>query len=551
MLIVNGILAGTSHVQVNAGGVLAGSGIIDPPAVTIASGGLLAPGAPGAAGSSMMIVGNLALQHGSTYLSLVGPTAASFAQISGTASLGGTLTASFLGAPLQRSYTLLTSSGLNGTTFDSFTTVGLSQSLTAGIAYDGKDVLLNLTSKVATTASLAGSQRSIAGIVDNSFNAGQLPQALGSIYALNSGNLASGLSTLSGESTTGAQQSAALLMSTFLGVMLDPFVEGRAGSEDGSQGGGPLGYAASPHPLPPQIAEAYAALKAEQPSERARPRWSVWGSAYGGSLSLGANAASGTHDISAGAYGFATGADYRVTPNTILGFSVAGAGTGWSAAGLGGGQSSAAQVGVYGKTEFGPAYVAAALAFTNDWASTSRQTFSGDLLTGSFQAQGFGARAEAGYRLNMAAGHLPVTLSPYAAIEPQTFHAPAFSETDVHGGGLGLNYGAVDAVDTRTELGARLATSLSLTNGQIMNLWGRAAWAHDFVNGPLLGTSFESLPGVMFTVAGARPAADTALLSVGSELRMTSALSLIAKFDGRFAEHEQVVSGSATLRYAW
>lgn len=552
LLVVNGVLAGTSHVQVNAGGALAGSGIIDPPAVAIASGGMLAPGRPGVSGSSMTIIGDLALQSGSTYLSLVGPRAASFAQISGTASLAGTITASFLGAPLARSYTLLTSSGLNGTSFDNFTTVGLSQSLTAAIAYDGKDVLLNLTSKLATTAPLATNQRGIANIVDNSFNAGQLPQGFGSVYALNGGNLANGLSTLSGEPTTGAQHSAALLMSNFLGVMLDPFVEGRAGEATDGQGGGALAYGAQTHPLPPQIAEAYAALKAARPGETLQQRWSVWGTAYGGSLNLGANGASGAHDISAGAYGFATGADYRVTPATLLGFSVAGAGTSWSAAGLGGGQSSAAQFGVYGKTEVGPAYVAAALAFTNDWASTSRQTFSGDLLTGSFQAQGFGARVEAGYRFNMTAGHLPaVTLSPYAAVEPQTFHAPSFSETDVRGGGLGLNYGAVDAVDTRSELGARLATSLSLTNGQVMNLWGRAAWAHDFVNGPVLGTSFESLPGVMFTVAGARPAEDTALLSIGSEIRMTSALSLLAKLDGRFADHEQVVSGNATLRYAW
>jgi hypothetical protein len=38
---------------------------------------------------------------------------------------------------------------------------------------------------------------------------------------------------------------------------------------------------------------------------------------------------------------------------------------------------------------------------------------------------------------------------------------------------------------------------------------------------------------------------------VGSELRLTSALSLLVKFDGQFARTEQVASGNATLRYAW
>ena len=48
-------------------------------------------------------------------------------------------------------------------------------------------------------------------------------------------------------------------------------------------------------------------------------------------LTLNANdAASGAHDVSGSTCGFATGADYRATPNTTLGFAVAGGGTNWS-----------------------------------------------------------------------------------------------------------------------------------------------------------------------------------------------------------------------------
>ena len=49
----------------------------------------------------------------------------------------------------------------------------------------------------------------------------------------------------------------------------------------------------------------------------------------------------------------------------------------------------------------------------------------------------------------------------------------------------------------------------------------------------------------------ARPADNLALVSVGSELHITPALSLLVKFDGQFAGLEQVASGDATLRYAW
>ena len=85
-----------------------------------------------------------------------------------------------------------------------------------------------------------------------------------------------------------------------------------------------------------------------------------------------------------------------------------------------------------------PAYLAAALAFTNNWFTTSR-TALGDQLTASFDGQSFGARAEAGYRYAV----LPMFgVTPYAALQAQGFHTPAYSETDVTGGGFGLSYNA-------------------------------------------------------------------------------------------------------------
>ena len=127
-----------------------------------------------------------------------------------------------------------------------------------------------------------------------------------------------------------------------------------------------------------------------------------------------------------------------------------------------------------------------------------------------------------------------MTWTPYAAVQPQTFHSQAFSETDVLAGGLALNYQANDTVDTRTEIGARLATSVPLLNGMALDFQGRAAWAHDFVSAPTLGVAFQSLPGTSFAVYGARLADNSALVSAGGELHITRSLSLIAKFDGEF-----------------
>jgi uncharacterized protein with beta-barrel porin domain len=136
------------------------------------------------------------------------------------------------------------------------------------------------------------------------------------------------------------------------------------------------------------------------------------------------------------------GLDYRLAPGTVVGFARAGGGTNWSLAqGIGGGKSDAFQAGVYGTARSGPAYLAAALAYTNHWMSTDRFAFAGDHLTASFNAQSFGGRLESGYRFATYYGGL----TPYAAIQSQTFHTPGYTETDLNGGGFALGFNSRNA----------------------------------------------------------------------------------------------------------
>ena len=224
----------------------------------------------------------------------------------------------------------------------------------------------------------------------------------------------------------------------FLGMMLDPFVDGRNGAA--GLGGPAIAFAPEREAVPDEVALAYAAvLKAPPvPAASFEQRWSAWGGGYGGSnRTSGDPAVVGSHDLSARTAGFAGGLDYRVTPNTVVGVALAGGGTNWSLAnGLGGGKSDAFQAGVYGVTRSGPAYLAAAFAFTNHWMSTDRFAFAGDHLTASFNAQSLGARVESGYRFATMFGGI----APYAAIQAQSFRTPTYSETDVNGGGFALGY---------------------------------------------------------------------------------------------------------------
>src|SRR3954468_151892 len=194
----------------------------------------------------------------------------------------------------------------------------------------------------------------------------------------------------------------------FLGLMLDPFVDGRSGVA--GAGGPALGFAPEREDLPDDIALAYSSVLKAPPAKAVsfEQRWSVWGGAYGGSnRTSGDPAVVGSHDLAARAAGFAAGLDYHLTPNTVVGMALAGGGTNWSLAnGLGGGKSDAFQAGLYGATRRSAAYVAAALCFTNHSMSTDRFAFAGDHLTASFDAQSFSARAESGYRFATIFGGL-------------------------------------------------------------------------------------------------------------------------------------------------
>jgi uncharacterized protein with beta-barrel porin domain len=108
----------------------------------------------------------------------------------------------------------------------------------------------------------------------------------------------------------------------------------------------------------------------------------------------------------------------------------------------------------------------------------------------------------------------------------------------------------MSATDARGELGARF-DNFTVVAGMPLMLRARLAWAHDWVSNPALGAAFQSLPGANFTVNGAAAPSNSALASAGAELFLNANWSLLAKFDGEFADGSRTYGGTGTLRYAW
>jgi autotransporter-associated beta strand protein len=557
-LFVNGSIASSALTTVNGGGLIGGVGTLGN--TQINAGGTFAPGPQNMPGS-MTVAGNLTFQPSAFYFLQVNPTTASIANVTGTATLAGTVLATFArGRYIVNNYNILhADGGFAGSKFSGLVTANAPANFAANLSYTSTDVFLNLTANLGGdfpggVNALPRNQRGVANVMNAWFNAGlPLPPNFVNQYGLTGTGLTNALASLAGEPVTGAQQTGYRSLGQFLYQMLDLQGPNRGHGQIGDTGGFIARYATDEPAMPKKIALSHAnVLRAAQPNVLAlyEPRWSIWASPFGGYGHLGGDPfGSGAHGLASSIVGVAAGLDHRIAPETVLGVSMSGGGTNWNLSeGVGGGRSDFFQIGVYGLTSVGAAYMSAAFAFANHWMSTQRAAAFGDVLTATFSAQNYGGRVESGYRIATALGGL----TPYAAIQSQSFITPSYGETDNIPAGFGLNYRGRSSTDTRGELGGRFDHVIGTYRDALMMLRGRLAYAHDWVSNATLATAFSALPGAGFTVEGARPVKNTALLTTAAELRLPGGGAvLFAKFDGEFSKRSQMYYGSAGMRYSW
>jgi uncharacterized protein with beta-barrel porin domain len=286
--------------------------------------------------------------------------------------------------------------------------------------------------------------------------------------------------------------------------------------------------------------------------------WNAWAAAYGDHTETDGSRSGGTTDRSIHTFGIAAGIDYRISPDTRIGFAIGGGGTDFGLAdGFGDGDSEHIQAALYGQTEFDAAYVAGALAYSWSDVSTERTltTVGGDRLTSDFSAHDFSGRVEGGYRFalpDLSGTQGAAWVAPYAAVQVQAIHTPSYGEDSDSGTSLfALDYDSRTAVAVRTELGLKAAQSFLLGDADTLTLRTRLAWAHDEWSNEEVDASFASLADSDFTVRGADDEHDAVLVSAGAEVRLDNGFSVAAIFDSALAEDSQTYSGTARLSYVW
>jgi fibronectin-binding autotransporter adhesin len=556
---VEGAIASSSLTTVNAGAALTGIGVVGN--TTIANGGAFLPG-NGTPGSSMTVSGNLAFQSGAIYLVQVNSTASSFANVSGSATVNGTVSATYAnGSQLAKRYTILSAAGGISGAFSTLANTNLPANFSTALSYDPTHAYLDLTltftpSGPGSNTGPTGNQQTVANGLIGYFNAnGGIPMAFGALTP-------AGLTQVSGEAATATQQATFDAMNLFMGVLTDPFVDGRGGNTvqgsaaqfapDGEMDAANA-YTSTGKPRSRSEHDAYAAAYTMAPPRSADPfasRWSVWAAGYGGSQTTDGNAVMGSHTATSRIYGVAAGADYRLSSDTLLGFALAGGGTNFSIAnGLGSGLSNLFQAGVFIRHNVGAAYLAGALAYGwQDVTADRTVTIAGvDQLRARFNANAFSGRVEGGYRFAPPW----MGLTPYAAGQFATYDLPAYAEQVSSGAStFALSYASKSVTASRSELGLRANKSFAIQDSTL-TLRGRAAWAHDFNTERSIAATFQTLPGASFVVNGAAQAHNAGLITSSAEMKWQNGFSLAATFEGEFSNVAGSYAGKGVARYAW
>jgi autotransporter-associated beta strand protein len=550
---ISGSIASSSQITVNAGGTLDGNGIVGN---TLINGGTLAPGN---SIGTLTVQRDLVFTAAASYLVEISATANDRTNVTGTATLAGTVVA----VP-QNSFSFGSAATIlhadNGLSGQFASVVSGNPLIAAALSYTSNEALLTLSPNLLPFAGPSATQQNVAAALQNAFKSGN-PGAFSALFNLPPGALPGALTQLSGETATGSQQTTFEAMTQFLGTLLDPFIDGRGTSSTSAssppafaeQGDAADAYASTGRKRGGSERDAYGMItKAVPRAPVFDPRWSVWAAGFGGSQTTDGNAAAGSNSSTSRLGAVGVGADYWLSPNTVAGFALAGGGTQFSVTNGGTGRSDLFQAGAFVKHTQGAAYLAGALAYGwQDIATNRTVTIAGvDQLQARFNANAFSGRLEGGYRFvpPWAGG---VGLTPYAAAQFTSFDLPAYAEQAVSGSNaFALNYAAKTVTATRSEWGLRADKSYALADG-ILSLRSRFAWAHDFNSDRTVSATFQTLPGASFVVNGAAQAHDAALTTASAEMKWLNGISVAATFEGEFSDVTRSYAGKGVVRYQW
>jgi outer membrane autotransporter protein len=284
--------------------------------------------------------------------------------------------------------------------------------------------------------------------------------------------------------------------------------------------------------------------------------WGTWASALGGLGTVAGNGNASTLTYNFG--GGAAGVDYRVDPRFLVGLGAGyAAANQWVDSFMGRGWTDSISVMAYGSfTPMGTLagfYADALAGYAWSGNQMQRQILIAGLqprtANGSTGANQFLGQVETGYRLAVFAP-AAASVTPFARLQGSTVNQNGFSEWGAQS--LSLNVAQQTTNSLRTTFGANLAGAIGLGEERKLDLALRLGWLHEYADtGRPITAAFAGAPSSAFTVYGATPQRDSAIIGFSAGTAIAQAAQLYLRYDGEIGTMAANHTLNLGVRVAW
>lgn len=471
-----------------------------------------------------MAAGSLTLAAGSSYR--IGITAAgqgNAVALSGAATLlGGTVEIIAMAGTYvpNTTYTIMTASqGVTGSfagVTDDFAF------LTPTLSYDANNVYLSLLlgPGAFAAAGQTANQRAVGRGLDAIASSGNLGGIVAALASLRTAQGAPALQALSPEPYadfgTVNTRSSQLFMNA---------VGRQMAGERGAAVGAPRGV---------PLAEVCDVAS----DDTAPRRFSAWLSGIGstGSVLGDGNASGLTYTLGGTAFGI----DYRLDPPFLIGIAGGWVGGSQWVNGFGGnGYTDSLSIALYGSFTQGGFYADALAGYANSSNRLQRVVAipgqSAAVANGRASANQFLGQLETGYKVGLPFP-ADTSISPVARLQVGSVNQAGFTESGTSL--FNLSVAQQTTTSVRTIFGVDFGASFDLGGGKggggrPVDIGLRLGWMHEFADTARpISAAFAAAPVQQFTVFGATPQRDSAVIGLSATAAITDSASLFASYDG-------------------
>jgi outer membrane autotransporter protein len=282
------------------------------------------------------------------------------------------------------------------------------------------------------------------------------------------------------------------------------------------------------------------------------PRFGAWVSGIGstGSVLGDGNAAGLTYTLGGTAFGI----DYRLDPRFLVGLGLGyGSGNQWVGGFNGRGTSNSYNASLYASFTPGAFHLDALAGYGYNDNQMTRMIVIPGLASrtamGRTGANQFLGQAEAGYKVDVYAP-AAASLTPFARFQTMSVNQNGFSESGANS--LNLSVAQQTTTSVRTVLGAELSGAFDLGWRDRLALQLRLGWAHEYADTSRPVTAaFAGAPGLGFTVYGAAPQRDAAVIGLAANTNIAQSTALYLRYDGEVGTGTDNHVLSAGFRMSW